>query len=435
VYANDYGLVTTNGTGQAPIIGLADVFPYNRSLPVSTSLPALTAWSDAGLTNLPVASFFDSNFVGKQYLNVENTFEVPLHTNDWIEPFNKDKRQTVQLNSNTAQRGFNRAIPNIGFAIQPVTEKSALGSDVLATNAPITLYVNNVSGNDSLNGLSVATAMKTITAAVNSLPSVLRHPCTIQLVPTGVPYSMAALQSSLEVIALGDGEIIDAKYYALANIAFTIQESGRLVISAQAGATTNIVIDASGYQPFGDGPTSAFFVNETRVIFNQLTFQNFTNPPVYGIASDIEFVSCDFTDNVQAGGFIESCTIAINGGTLDVDTGCTGFVSEQSNLIVSGLNYHVDVASTPGPFFVIQRGSSLTLQNHGANTDEETNVVASVVIVAAALNSNVTTANTYQSNGSATLSIISALQRTVSINPFLGGVTADASSTISTSLS
>ena len=57
VYADDYGLVTTNGTGQAPIIGLADVYPYNRSLPVSTSLPALTAWADSGLTNSPVVLF------------------------------------------------------------------------------------------------------------------------------------------------------------------------------------------------------------------------------------------------------------------------------------------------------------------------------------------------------------------------------------------
>lgn len=435
VYSDDYGLVTTNGTGQAPIIGLADVFPNNRQLPVSVSLPALTAWPDAGLTNLPVASFFDSNFVGKQYLNIENTLEVPLHTNDWIEPFNKDKRTTIQLSSNAAQRGFNRAVPNIGFAITPVTQKSALGGDVLATIAPITLYINNVTGNDGLDGLSQANALKTITNAVNSLPSVLRHPCTVQLIPTGTPYSMANLQNSLEVIALGDGQIIQAKYYALANVAFTIQESGRLVISALAGATSNIVIDATGYQPFGDGPTSAFFVNNTRVIFNQLTFSNFTNPAVYGIASDIEFVACNFTDNVQAGGFEENCIVTVSGGTMDLGNGSTGFVTDQSSLVVSGMNYTVDATATPGAFFVVSRGSSITLENHGADSVEESNITGTTVIVAASLNSNVTTANTYQSNGSATLSIISALQRTVTVNPFLGGVTADASSTTSTSLS
>jgi hypothetical protein len=435
IYADEYGLVTTNGTGQAPIIGLADVFPYNRSLPVSTSLPALIQWSDAGLTNLPVASFFDSNFVGKQFLNVENTFEVPLHTNDWIEPFNKDKRQIIQLNANAAQRGFNRAIPNIGFAIQPVIEKSALGSDVLATIAPITLYVNNVSGNDNLDGLSVANAMKTITAAVAALPSVLRHPCTIQLVPTGTPFLMANLQSSLEVIALGDGQVVQAKYYALANISFTIQESGRLVVSALAGSQQNIVIDATGYKPFGDGPTSAFFVNETRVIFNQLTFVNFTNPAVYGISSDIEFVSCVFTDNVQAGGFIEGSTITVSGGTMDLGAGCTGFVCEQSEMVVSGMNYVVDTNAVPGIFFVVQRSSSLFLENHGVDTTQETNIGATTVIVAASLNSNITTAKTYQSNGSAILSIISALQRTVSENPFIGGVVADASSVVSNNLS
>ena len=306
---------------------------------------------------------------------------------------------------------------------------------MLATTAPITLYVNNVSGNDGLNGLSVATAMKTITAAVNALPSVLRHPCTIQLVPTGTPYLMSALQNTLEVIALGDGEVIQAKYYALANIAQTIQESGRLVISALAGTTSNIVIDAIGYQPFGDGPTSAFFVNGTRVIFNQLTFQNFTNPAVYGIASDIEFVACNFIDNVQGGGFEEGCIVTVSGGVMDLGGGGTGFVADQSEMVVSGMDYVVDVGAIPGAFFVVERSSSLTLENHGADTIEESNVTASTVIVSASLNSNVSTATSYQTNGSATLSILSALQRTVSVNPFIGGVVADSSSTISTSLS
>lgn len=435
IYSDDYGLVTTNGTGQAPIIGLADVFPYNRQLPVSTSLPALTAWADSGLTNLPVASFFDSNFVGKQFLNVENTFEVPLHTNDWIDPFNKDKRKSITLFANAAQRGFNRAVPNIGFAIEPVTEKTALGSDVLATTAPITLFVNNVSGNDNLNGLSVANAMKTITAAVNALPSVLRHPCVIQLIPTGVPFLISQLEQSLQVIALGDGEIILAKYYALANIAFTIQEAGRLVVSAQAGATQNIVIDAQGSTPFGDGPTSAFFVNNTRVLFNQITFQNFLNPAIKGIAADIEFISCSFIDNVQAGSFEQGCLVTANDCTLDLGAGNVGFVADQSELVISGDIYVVDQAIVPGPFYVVERGSSLFMEDHGATTLEETNVVAATVIVSASLNSNVTTDKTYQSSGAANLTVVSALQRTVSINPFLGGVQTDSSSVVSTSLS
>ncbi|VVB51243.1 Uncharacterised protein [uncultured archaeon] len=435
IYSDDYGLVTTNGTGQAPIIGLADVYPYNRSLPVSTSLPALTAWSDSGLTNLPVASFFDSNFVGKQFLNVENTFEVPLHTNDWIDPFNKDKRKVVQLSTAAAQRGFSRAVPNIGFAIKPVTQKTALGTDVQATTAPITLYVNNVSGNDALDGLSVADAMKTITAAVNTLPSVLRHPCTVQLIPTGTPYLMANLQSSLQVIALGDGEIVQTKYYALANIAFTIQESGRLVISAQSGSTSNIVIDAIGYQPQGDGPTSAFFVDDTRVIFNRLTFRNFVDPAVYSITSDVEFVDCIFENNVQAGGFIESSTVTIDAGTLHLASGGTGFVMEQSEMVVSGMTLVTDVAATPGVFFVAQRSSSLFFENHGIDSTQETNILATTVVASATLNSNITTDKSYQSNGAAQLTIISALQRTVSTNPFLGGVMTDTSSTVSTSLS
>ncbi len=435
VYSDDYGLVTTNGTGQAPIAGLADVYPYNRQMPVSASLPALLNWPDAGLANLPMASFFDSNFVGKQFLNVENTFEVPLHTNDWIDPFNKDKRKVIQLSTQGGLRGFNRAIPNIGFAITAVTEKSALGSGVLATTAPITLYVNNVSGNDSLDGLSQANAMKTVTAAVNALPSVLRHPCSIQLVPTGTPYLISALAPTLEQIALGDGTIVNTKWYALANIAFTVQESGRLVISALAGATANIVIDAAGAVPFGDGPTSAFFVNNTRVLFNQLTFKNFTNPAVYGIGADIEFVNCLFIANVQAGGFEQGSIITMSGGVLDIGSGGTGMVLAQSEMVVSGLNYVVDGGASPGVFFAVENNSSLTLENHGAGTVEESNISATTVIVAAELNSNVVVNNSYQSNGSATLASISVLQRGVLTNPFLGGVMADSSSFISTNLS
>ena len=435
VYSDDYGLVTTNGTGQAPIAGLADVYPYNRMFPVSASLPALLNWSDAGLANLPVASFFDSNFVGKQFLNVENTFEVPLHTNDWIDPFNKDKRKVIQLSTQGGLRGFNRAVPNIGFAITAVTEKSALGGDVLATTAPITLYVNNVSGNDALNGLTQVNAMRTVTAAVNALPSVLRHPCSIQLVPTGTPYLISALAPTLEQVALGDGTVVEALGFALANLAFTIQESGRLVITAQAGATANVVIDAAGYSPQGAGPTWAFFVDHTRVLFNQITFKNFLNPAVYGLASNIEFVGCDFVDNVQAGGFLEGCTVTMTGCMLDLGSGNTGMVVDQSELVDSSGTYVVDFGASPGPFFVAERNASVTLQNHNTTAIDETNITASTVIVQANLNSNIACENSYQSNGAATLTAISVLERGVQVNPFLGGVTLDSSSFVSTSLS
>ena len=437
LYTDDQALVTTNGTGTAPIIGLADVYPYNRQLPMSISLPSLVAWPDSTLFNEAVASFFDSNYVGKQYANVETTFEVPVHTNDWIDPFTKDKKKLIQFISQAAQRGFDRALPHVGFAIQPVTEKTIVGQNVLATTAPIVFYVNNVTGNDQNNGLTTGTAFLSIQAALSALPAVLRHPCSIQIIPTGLSFAITGMQkqNSLQIIALGDGQVVTAKYYAIGNLAFTIQDSGRLVITAAAGSTSNIVIDATGSIPYGDGPISAFFCNDSRVIFNQLTFKGFTNPAVYGIAADIEFVNCDFTDNIQAGGFIEGCTITVNGGTLDLGTGGTGFVSEQSELVVSAMDYTVDPASTPGTFFVIQRGSSITLSNHGTDAAEENGILATTAIVAASLNSNVVTQNTYQSNGSAAMAALSVMQRTVSINPFIGGVTTDSTSFVLTSLS
>jgi hypothetical protein len=115
--------------------------------------------------------------------------------------------------------------------------------------------------------------------------------------------------------------------------------------------------------------------------------------------------------------------------------GGSGFVSDQSELVISAMNYSVDPAATPGTFFVLQRGSSITLLNHGTDTAEEKGILATTAIVAASLNSNVVTQNTYQSNGSATLAALSVIQRTVSINPFIGGVTTDATSFVLTSLS
>ena len=48
LHSEDDALVTTNGTGNAPVVGLTDVYPYNRELPIITMLPAQQAWNDAG---------------------------------------------------------------------------------------------------------------------------------------------------------------------------------------------------------------------------------------------------------------------------------------------------------------------------------------------------------------------------------------------------
>jgi len=426
-----FALVTTNGTGTAPVPGLRDIYPYNREFPVASALPAQVAWSDATLLNQPVASFFDSNFVAKAFNNVEHTFEVPAHTNDFIQPINGGKRKSFQL-SIAGGRGYARAIPHFGFAIQPVNAKTALGVDVTSTVAAVTLYVNNGTGNDSNDGLTPATALLTIGAALEALPSVLKHPCSIQLVATGLPYLMSSLSSSLQVVALGDGLIRQAKYYALGVIGFQIQGSGRLVITAQAGTTGVVTIDATGFAGFGDGPTSAFFIDNSRVLFNQIAFEGFTSPAVKGLDADVEFVNCVFTGNLTAGSFEQGSTIIVSGGTITLGNAGTGFILSESELDASAVTLTVQAGAAPGAFFVAERGSSLTLMTHGPS--EEINMSAGVVIANAELNSSVVVSADFSSQGTATISKNSVLARTVAVNPFNGGVTLDSSSSVSTSL-
>ncbi len=429
LYASDNALITTNGTGTAPVIGLADVFPYNRQVPISTTLPSQVGWPDATLANTPLATLFDSNYVAMRQGNVETVFEAPLHTNDFILPVNRDIRKQIQLlQGGSGGRGFAKALPHVGFAIEPPVPRTVLGQNLQSTTAPIVLYVNNVGGNDSNNGLTPQAAKLTITGAVNALPPVLRHPCSIQLVTTGVPYTIANISSSLQIIALGDGTIRTAKWYALANLAFSIQEEGRVVITSTANATLPITIDATTWTGFGDGPTSAFFVNNSRVLFNNILFQGFVNPAVYGIDSDIEFVGCFFNNNAQAGGFEQGSGVIMTGGSMSLPMGGTGFVLSQSELTVSGALLAVATGATPGAFFTAERSSCVNLSQHQAS--QETGVLPTTVIAYAQLNSSIVADSTFQSAGEAVLTALSVLARSPTIDPFLGGIQADATSSV-----
>lgn len=436
LHNDDTALVTTNGTGAAPVVGLEDVYPYNREIPISTTLPAQSNWSDATLTNTPLASVFDSNYVAMRQNNVEDTFEVPLHTNDFIPPMNKDFRKEIEfVTPADGGRGFAQATPHVGFAIAPPTARTVLGQNLQSTTASIILYVNNVSGNDSNDGLSLTSPMQTITAALNALPPVLRNPCSIQLVSTNAPYSISALQNSLQEIALGDGVVRSAVYYALGNIAFTIQESGRLVITAAAGSVFPVTIDATGFTGFGNGPTSAFFVDNSRVIFNFLSFTGFTNPAIYGIDSDIDFVNCTWSGNVQAGGFEQGCNVIMDGGSITLPDSGVGMVVSSGELTSSNVNLAVSANANPGAFYIGERNSTLNLETHATDTVSETNILATTVVAQVEFNSSIVVTSDFQTNGSAVLSANSALARTVSTTPFLGGVTQDSSSNIVTLLS
>jgi hypothetical protein len=427
VHSDETALVTTNGTGLAPTPGLQDVHPYDRDFPIVTSLPAQADWNDSDLQNSAVQSFFDSNYVAKAFNSVEHTFNVPVHTNDFIEPVSSDKRKLVRMSVETGGRGYAKATPHIGFAISPLLAKSSSISNALATNSPIILYVDNVKGSDVNDGLSPQTAFLSIAGAVSSLPSILRHPCVVQLIYSGINYSL----QNLDTIILGDGTIRQSKYYALANIAFTVQESGRLVISSQAGSTSNIVIDAASYVAPGDGPTSAFFVENTRVIFNNITFQNFTDSPIFGVDSDIEMVDCNFINNITSGSFSQSCNVVMSGGGITLTSG-NGMILANSDLLVSGVSFTVAQGGVPGNFFTAERSSSLTLQTHSLSMD--TNVLGTTSIAAASVSSSIICAIDFTTAGTASLKMLSALSRTVSINPFVGGVSADTSSVVQTSV-
>lgn len=438
LHTEDNALITTNGTGAAPVPGLKDVYPYNRELPITVSLPAQASWQDETLANTPLAIFFDSNYEAMRVNNVEHTFLAPLHTNDFIQPMNKDIKKAVRFITSGGARGFSQAIPHVGFAIRPPVPRVTLGENLQATTAPIMLYVNNAIGDDNNDGLTPATPKQSITAALDTLPPVLRHPCSVQLVDTGVAYSINNLKSTLQTVALGDGGLRSARYYALANLAFSIQQSGRLVISREDGATNQIVIDATGFTGFGDGPTSAFFVDNTRVIFNGLKFTGFTDPAVKGIDSDIDFVDCAFAGNLQAGSFEEGCGVILSAGNYNGAPGCSitlpdggvGMVIAQSSLTASNFSLTAS-GQRPGAFFVGERSSSINLETHN-NTIQETNVTNKSVIVEAQLNSSIVVAGDVLSNGMAVISANSTLS--ITTNPFNGGIVSDASSEVVTTV-
>ncbi len=435
IHNDETALVTTNGSGAAPVVGLDDVYPYNREIPIATTLPALVNWPDATLTNTPLSSVFDSNYVAMRQNNVEHTFEMPLHTNDFIPPMNKDFRKELQfVTATSGGRGFSQTIPHVGFAIATPTARTVLGQNLQSTTAPIILYVNNVSGSDTNDGLSISTPLQTITGALSLLPPVLRHPCSIQLVQTNTAFSIVNLQNTLQTIALGDGTIISSEYYAIGNLAYTIQESGRLVITTVTGATAPAVIDCTGFSGFGNGPTSAFFIDNSRVIFNNITFNGFTNPAIYGIDSEIDFVNCNFTNNLQAGAFEQGCNVVLSGGSLTLPDGGVGMVASSSEITASSVNLTAVSGAASGAFYTAERSATVNLQKHATDTVSEINIGSSTVVALAEFNSSIVVTSDFQTNGSATLSANSILARSVSTNPFLGGVTADTTSNVVTVL-
>lgn len=438
IHASDEAQITTNGTGAAPIVGLQDVFPFNRSLPLATTLPSLDTWEDSDLKNQALAGQVDSNYVAKSYNSIEHTFGVKVHTNDFIEPVGGYKRKKIRLSTKLGGRGFSRALPHIGFAIEPLNPKTSLKNNVTATSSSVTLYVNNVAGNDGYDGLTKTAAKRTIKSALDALPPVIKHPVSIVLVDTGSAYSVRDLQQvDLDEALIGDDETRSIRYYCLGSISFTMQGSARITIGREGRVGERVVIDASGFPGFGDGNVFAFYVSSSRVILHGIKFVGFKDAAVKVSNSDVELLDCSLDSNISGVSADQGSLITLNRGEMILQSIGTGVTLVNSNLNVSGVTLSVPYGQNPNAFFVAERNSSITLQNHSIseNPSVEFNITLSHRIALAQLSSTITSYPSWVSKGYAQLKTGSTLSMTSTATdparaPFYGGVNADPSSSV-----
>lgn len=401
LYSEQKAIITTNGTGAAPLVGIKDVFPYNREFPVAASLPRLINWSDESLNNQPVTSYLESNNESKKNNNIEHTFEVPTFTNDFIQPVSGGKRKTLRLTA-PALRGFSQVLPHVGFAIHPPAISSG-SMYTRSTSSPINLFVDSIAGLDSHDGFSVDTPKRTIQAALATLPPLLLHPCTINLANNNNLYQVVQqstddINNVWQVANLGgDPSIRLTKYYAIGLLGYTVQDAGSLTFYGNG-----VTIDGSS-TTFTDGYTAAFYVTKSRVVFNGVNFQGFVQGAVKGTNSDIEFVNCNFVNNVTAGSFDQGCNVEMSQGSINLKDGCLGMITADSQFTSSGVDliYTSTGGEGPGYFYVSQYGSTLELKNH--QDSDETNITSTTVIVKAGINSSVICDSSFHSIGLATV--------------------------------
>lgn len=431
LHAEEYALVTTNGTGAAPIVGLKDVYPYNRELPIVAALPSLPTWNDAELSNQAVSNYFDGNYEAKRFNNIEHTFMTPLHSNDFIEPIGGWKRKKLKL-SFSSGRGFAKISPHVGFAVKPPKPKAVLGDTALSTVGTIQLYVNNINGSDSLDGLTPNTPKKSVGAALAALPPVLRHPCFIYLMATGAPYRLREYQKSMKRVLIGNGNTTSVNHYCLGAFSHTLQDTGRVHISRAPGVESTIEITAEGFAGFGDGATSAFVVTDTRVVFSGIKFKGFVNPAVFSVDSYVDFLDCEWENCYVSGSFTDGSTATVSRGSVTLTNSGTGFIVSNSNLLSTEVGLKTDGGNI-NAFYVCDRTANLTLMNHGPH--QETQIQNVTPIVLAKLNSTVVCSKDFSSVGRAALVSNSVLTRTTHVTPFAGGVSLDTSSMVTTDVS
>lgn len=436
IHASDTALITTNGTGKAPIPGIADVYPMDRQQPIVVNMPSLQTWVDADLKNQSLSSEMDSNYVGKRLGNIEHTLTAKLHTNDFIPPLHGDKRKRIKLIKSSGHRGFIKTLPHIGFAIVDPKPKTLLGDNLQATVGAITLYVHNVTGSDSNDGLSRATPKKSIGGALVALPPVLRHPVAIYLVDTGAPYLLRDLQKTDFIAA--EGATKTSSYYCLGKVGYVMQNAGRLVIGRELSTGDRIIVDATGFVGFGAGAAFAFLVEKSSVCFSGMEFQGFTTAAVKVIDSEVELSDCAFSKNLTSVSAEQSSVVTISKGVMSLGASSTGVIAVSSSVIVAGIKLQVieSALGTPDAFFVAERNSSLNLSGHNIESDPscESGVTPGTVVAKVRLGSNVVCDPSWITNGQAKLQMNSVLMRNFAKEPFRGKVDKDSSSTDSSSL-
>lgn len=368
--AEDQALVTTNGTGTAPTPGITDVFPYDRQFPVASTLPSRAQWSDVDLKNNPIG-VSESNFQSKRQDNTQVTFQVPLRTNDFVPPLQGSLHRRVALLEPTGH-GFAATQPHVGFAIEPPVTKTVLGTGV-ATKHAITLYVDNVLGDDANDGTSPEDPVKTVRQAMALLPPILRHPVSVLLVANpDAPYRLSDLASGHLGLSQKEGGV-----YCAGEVAFTMQDAGSLTFGrADSGALAPpVIFDSTGFT-WTAGPIAAFVVSSGRVVFSEITFKG-TPAPFNGVlygsvrvyGADVAFINCTLDHPVVGVTALQGARISWTDGTIILGAVEVGIMATDSSVVVTGTNTGSGVVlvrdgGNPNAFFHVNCGGVLTLNRH-----------------------------------------------------------------------
>ena len=383
-------LVTTNGTGAAPVPGVQDVFGFDRQLPVATTLPALGHWSDSDLANQALGGA-DDNYTAKRASNVEASFTTPLRSNDFVPPLQGSVHRVLQLAAPSG-RGFAQIQPHVGFAIKPPISQSELGLSY-ATVAPVTLYVDNVNGRFGNSGLSPEAPLPTVASALSLLPPLLLHPVSVLLQGNaGRNYRMADL-------ARGDFMYSDAEggIYCLGLVSFTMQGAGCLTFGCtQSGlGIAPVVIDGSGSGVSPDindaawfgasAQFAAFVITSGHVVFSGIGFTAtgslpaFWAPPSaasFGAVrverAEVEFQDCSLVHPSLGVTAWSGADLSWTGGTITLGPGEVGLLGSGCSLQVTGPSLVIDgdtQHSSTEVFFAVSSGGSLTLSQDDGRTE------------------------------------------------------------------